>query len=270
MEIYEDAQSFARDFKGIWIPKQIWLDKRLSALDKIILAEIDSLDCGERGCYASNHALSEFCQCSETKISKSISKLVNLGYLSVQSFDGRQRKIQSRLAENTRQTCKKCKADSQKIQDIKIDNNIFNNINNNNIDYKKENKKEKDRSFQENQIEKLVPKGAYEEILNYLNEKTKRNFRNIETNRKHIRARFNESKSSPYTVEDFKKVIDNKCAEWLGDEKMQKYLRPETLFGRKFESYLNNDSKWKGYNCKRTNEIEESDPYADRQFGIVL
>ena len=265
MEIYEDVQSYARDFKGIWIPKQIWLDKRLSALDKIILAEIDSLDCGERGCYASNRALSEFCQCSETKISKSISKLVNLGYLSVQSFDGRQRKIQSRLAENTRQTCKKCKADSQKIQDIKIDNNIFNNINNNNkdINIKKENKKEKDGNSQENQIEKLVPKGAYEEILNYLNEKTKRNFRNIETNRKHIRARFNESKSSPYTVEDFKKVIDNKCAEWLGDEKMQKYLRPETLFGRKFESYLNISSK--ADNEKATNQIE-----ALNEFGTVL
>ena len=63
--------------------------------------------------------------------------------------------------------------------------------------------KEKDRKIQENQIEKSVPKGAYEEILDYLNEKTNRNFRNIETNRKHIRARFNESKSSPYTVEDF-------------------------------------------------------------------
>lgn len=259
MEIYEDVQSYERDFKGIWIPKQIWLDKRLSALDKIILAEIDSLDCGERGCYASNRALSEFCQCSETKISKSISKLVNLGYLSVQSFDGRQRKIQSRLAENTRQTCKKCNADLQKIQDIKIDNNIFNNINNNN----KENKKEKDRSFQENQIEKLVPKGAYEEILNYLNEKTKRNFRNIETNRKHIRARFNESKSSPYTVEDFKRVIDNKCAEWLGDEKMQKYLRPETLFGRKFESYLNTEIKTDTQTSKKRSET-------DKEFGTVL
>lgn len=265
MEIYEDVQSYERDFKGIWIPKQIWLDKRLSALDKIILAEIDSLDCGERGCYASNRALSEFCQCSETKISKSISKLVNLGYLSVQSFDGRQRKIQSRLAENTRQTCKKCKADSQKIQDIKIDNNIFNNINNNNkdINIKKENKKEKSKIVANAPKEQLVPDGAYEEILNYLNERTKRNFRNIETNRKHIRARFNESKSSPYTVEDFKRVIDNKCNEWLGDEKMQKYLRPETLFGRKFESYLNTEIKPDIQTSKKQPEI-------DNEFGTIL
>ncbi|MBS7390251.1 MAG: helix-turn-helix domain-containing protein, partial [Oscillospiraceae bacterium] len=116
MEFYEDVQSYERDFKGIWIPKQIWLDKRLSALDKIILAEIDSLDCGERGCYASNRALSEFCQCSEAKITKSISKLISLGYLYIQSFDGRQRQIRSRLVENTKQTRKKYEADSQKIQ----------------------------------------------------------------------------------------------------------------------------------------------------------
>jgi hypothetical protein len=41
-----------------------------------------------------------------------------------------------------------------------------------------------------------------------------------------------------FTVGDFKKVIDNKTAEWL-DTKMEQYLRPETLFGTKFESYLN-------------------------------
>jgi hypothetical protein len=34
-------------------------------------------------------------------------------------------------------------------------------------------------------------------------------------------------------------VIDKKCQEWLGDPKMQQYLRPETLFGTKFEGYLN-------------------------------
>ena len=54
-----------------------------------------------------------------------------------------------------------------------------------------------------------------------------------------IKARFNEK----YTVDDFKKVIDNKCLEWLRDDKMSRYLRPETLFGTKFESYLNQDSK---------------------------
>jgi Mn-dependent DtxR family transcriptional regulator len=73
-----------RDFKGVWIPKAIWLDERLTALDKVILTEIDSLDQGERGCYASNKHIADFCQCSEAKVTKSISHLTKLGYLYVQ------------------------------------------------------------------------------------------------------------------------------------------------------------------------------------------
>ena len=115
-----------RDFKGIWIPKGIWLDKDLNALDKIIFVEIDSLDATEEGCYASNKYLAEFCQCTETKISTSIKKLSKLGYIKIVSFDGRKRYIKSRLKEIERQTLKNLKADFKKIKD----NNIYNNIDN--------------------------------------------------------------------------------------------------------------------------------------------
>ena len=124
-----------RDFKGVWIPKEIWLDKNLNALDKCIFVEVDSLDNEEQGCFASNEYLAEFCQCSETKVSNAISKLIKLGYLFVKSFDGRQRILQSRLTKNVRQTYKICKADLQNLQD--------NNIYNNKVEYKKENIKEK-------------------------------------------------------------------------------------------------------------------------------
>ena len=46
-----------------------------------------------------------------------------------------------------------------------------------------------------------------------------------------------------YKYADFKHVIDVKNAEWKDDEKMRHYLRPETLFGGKFESYLNQEKK---------------------------
>ena len=46
-----------------------------------------------------------------------------------------------------------------------------------------------------------------------------------------------------YTFENFTHVIDVKCQEWGKDEKMKNYLRPETLFGSKFESYLNQEKK---------------------------
>lgn len=87
-----------RDFKGVWIPKEIWLDDRLNALEKIILAEIDSLDSGDQHCFKSNDALAEFCQCSPRKVSDAISKLIRLGYVVVHSFDGRTRRLRSCIA----------------------------------------------------------------------------------------------------------------------------------------------------------------------------
>lgn len=123
-----------RDFKGIWIPKEIWLDERLSALEKVIFCEIDSLSSEDRGCFASNKHIADFCQCSETKVSNAISKLVEIGYVVIESFDGRNRicksalqKVQVCLTENARQPYKKCKADLQKVQDSNTDSNTENN-----------------------------------------------------------------------------------------------------------------------------------------------
>lgn len=75
----------------------------------------------------------------------------------------------------------------------------------------------------------------YSEIIAYLNEKTGKHFRNVDSTRKLIHARFAEG----FTFDDFKRVIDNKCARWLHDPKMSEYLRPSTLFGTKFDAYLN-------------------------------
>ena len=46
-----------RDFKGVWIPKEIWLNTDLSIIEKVLLVEIDSLDNSDRGCFASNEYL---------------------------------------------------------------------------------------------------------------------------------------------------------------------------------------------------------------------
>ena len=78
----------------------------------------------------------------------------------------------------------------------------------------------------------------YSSVIDYLNEKTERTgkekYSSTSTKtQKLIKARLREK----YELEDFKTVIDKKCKEWLGTD-MEKYLRPETLFGNKFESYL--------------------------------
>lgn len=138
--------SESRDFKGVWISKEVWLDTRLNALEKIILTEIDSLDNGEKGCYASNEHLAEFCQCSKTKVSTAIKKLIDCGYIYVQNFDGRKRELKSRLSNFERQNIKNCKADIQNLKESNTDNNTVNNTNN--ILSKKE-RKSKSKSYDE-------------------------------------------------------------------------------------------------------------------------
>lgn len=75
----------------------------------------------------------------------------------------------------------------------------------------------------------------YNAVIEYLNSKAGTKYRaSAQATQRHIKARIAEG----FTLDDFKTVIDKKCAEWLASD-MAKYLRPETLFGSKFESYLN-------------------------------
>lgn len=134
----------SRDFKGVWIPKEVWLDTRLNALDKVILMEIDSLDQGEKGCYASNEHLANFCQCSKTKVSTAISKLIECGYLYIQNFDGRKRELKSRLSNFERQNIKNCNADIQNLKE----SNTYRNTDNNTVSNNKE-RKRKSKSYDE-------------------------------------------------------------------------------------------------------------------------
>lgn len=79
------------------------------------------------------------------------------------------------------------------------------------------------------------PAYPYEDIINYLNQRAGTHFRHSSADtKKHIKARFNDG----FSLEDFKTVIDKKSKEWKGTD-MEKFLRPATLFGTKFEGYLN-------------------------------
>ncbi|MDH9161270.1 conserved phage C-terminal domain-containing protein [Staphylococcus succinus] len=75
----------------------------------------------------------------------------------------------------------------------------------------------------------------YELIINYLNQKTDKHYKDTTRKTKDlIKTRFKEG----FNEQAFLTVIDNKVAEWKGTD-MEKFLRPETLFGNKFEGYLN-------------------------------
>ncbi len=113
--------------------------------------------------------------------------------------------------------------------------------------------------------EKTKDNIPYKEIIDYLNEKAETKYRYQTTSTKEkIRARYREG----YTIDDFKTVIDNKCAEWKNDEKMCNYLRPETLFGTKFESYLNQNMTGKMRQGNGTSK--EHDTRTVDSFGIPI
>lgn len=84
-------------------------------------------------------------------------------------------------------------------------------------------------------IDKDIDKEIYISIVDYLNQKAGTKYKPTSKKTKTcIHARVAEG----YSVDDFKTVIDKKCADWIGTD-YEQYLRPETLFGTKFESYLN-------------------------------
>ncbi len=99
-----------------------------------------------------------------------------------------------------------------------------------------------EKSIQE--IQKGNPKKYEQRIpIAYLNQKLGKNYRFIDRNTKPVNARLREG----YTIDDFKTVIDKKVAEWQNGT-MAKHLKPETLFGTKFDGYLNQPiAKKQGY-----------------------
>ena len=101
---------------------------------------------------------------------------------------------------------------------------------------KSENNSEKNPTYKDTNIQKDINnKNIYSDAVEYLNLKAGTKYKyNSKNTTRHIQARINEG----YTLEDFKTVIDKKCSEWLNTD-MEKYLCPETLFGSKFEKYLN-------------------------------
>lgn len=94
---------------------------------------------------------------------------------------------------------------------------------------------EKDQQQAESKAENEQTNNTCTEVIEYLNMKAQTRYRASTPKTKQlIRARLSEG----FILDDFKIVIDNKCADWKGTE-WEKFLRPETLFGTKFEGYLN-------------------------------
>ena len=86
-----------RQFKGIWIPKEIWLAKELTIQEKVILVEIDSLETEDKGCYASNKYFSNFFQLTTQRVSQIIKQLEDKKYIKIKYITKNKQIIERQL-----------------------------------------------------------------------------------------------------------------------------------------------------------------------------
>lgn len=111
----------------------------------------------------------------------------------------------------------------------------------------------------EGKNDKEIDNIPFSEVIDYLNEKAGTNYRSSSKKTQQlINARYKEK----FTLDDFKTVIDKKTAQWLHNTQMNTYLRPETLFGTKFESYLNEKVGVNQYGRQGTDPADKKQ-YAD-------
>ena len=105
----------------------------------------------------------------------------------------------------------------------------------------------------------------YKDIISYLNDKTNSHYKySTKKTKSLIDARLKEK----FTVEDFKAVIDKKVKEWLKDTKMVQYLRPQTLFGTNFESYLNQKEVQNDTRCNGEDKFANFKPKAPKTTDL--
>lgn len=230
------AEELVRDFKGVWIPKEIWLDENLNKMQMLLYVEIDSLSSNERGCFASNKHFAKFLRITPSRASQLVSDLKDKGYIKIKLFYA---------PDNPKQVIKREIYPVNKLSRVvNLLTDPTKNINSPYLEYCEESNTgsviHKSNTYNVGQPDNTPP---YKSIIEYLNKKTNKNFKYSTSKTKHL---INQLWSDGFRINDFKKVIDFKAQEWLGTD-MDLYLRPETLFGSKFESYLNTKQYSKKY-----------------------
>lgn len=221
------------------IPASVRYDKDLTPNAKLLYGELTALSNEKGYCWASNAYFSELYGVSKKTVSNWITSLDEKGFIKSEmiykenSKEIKERRLYIAPMENNFATYGKNLPHPMENnfytpieKKVKDNNTSFNNTFNNTVNK---------RDIVEQSPTTPIP---YAEIIDYLNQKTGKHFKaTSEENQRYIRARFKKK----FTVDDFKKVIDIKTAQWMNDKKMSRYLRPSTLFGSKFESYLNEE-----------------------------
>ena len=219
------------------IPANVRYDKDLTPNAKLLYGELTALSNEKGYCWASNSYFSELYGVSKKTVSNWIASLDEKGFVKSEmiykekSKEIKERRLYINPVENNFATYGRNfptpmenNFHTPMEKKVKDNNTSFNNTSNNTRDIK---------DIVEQSPTTPIP---YHEVIDYLNQKTGKNFKSTsKATQRHIKARFADG----FTLDDFKQVIDTKTSQWLKDKKMSAYLRPDTLFGTKFESYLN-------------------------------
>ena len=144
-----------RQFTGVWLPRELLLDERLTAVDKILFAEIASF--GEKGCWKRSEELMELCRVKRDALGASCKRLIKFGYITQSREYGRMRRkstlgFSQQPEKPADEQPEKPAVEQPEKPAVHIDNTIDNTIDNINSEVSKK-------------------------LLDLLNEKTKRNFR---------------------------------------------------------------------------------------------
>lgn len=205
------------------IPADVRYDNRLSSSAKLFYGEITALANKSGYCFAANKYFMDLYEVSDRAIRMWIEQLKSYGYIFVEY-------------ENNDNSARKIFISARYSIERELER------------YKKQLEEEYKEKASKHLKTKEQEYNPIKEIVSFLNETAHKNFKyTTSKTQSFIKARMNEG----YSVDDFKTVITKKCKEWTGT-KMEKYIRPETLFGNKFEGYLNEVNT---YGNSRTNTV---------------
>lgn len=158
-------------------------------------------------------------------------KIIKIGNFNKKKFDKTKwftidyQRVNSRCVQNEQTMCSDCtdgcvqneQTNTREYQESTTENN----------------------NVSEEKPTKVVWTDETKHIIDYLNKQTNKKY-SVKT--KKTAQLVHNLLDNGFTVEDFERVIDIKCKQWLNNEKMNQYLRPRTLFSEKFEDYLNEDT----------------------------
>lgn len=195
------------------IPANVRYDKSLPANAKLLYGEITAL-CNERGfCWAGDKYFADLYGVSKTTVQNWLKALFENNYISkeIEYKEGSKEILHRYIRILEYPTQENLHTPTQ--ENLRDNNTLINNTKNNMSSSEK------------------IP---YKEIISYLNQVTNKKYKVTQKWKDLIKARWNEGQR----LDDFKKVINVKSSQWLNDSNMNKYLRPQTLFGNKFDDYL--------------------------------